>query len=83
MIEALDARDGTRLRQILHRHMQHKRDAVLAHLTSAQADAAGAAAAAPPQRGPAVADPARSPRRPRADGRPARGGRGRPASRTT
>jgi DNA-binding GntR family transcriptional regulator len=81
MIEALAAHDGARLRQILHRHMQHKRDAVLAHLASAQADAARTAAPSTPKHGHALADPERGLRRSRATAK--RAGGGRPASRTS
>ena len=43
MIEALAARDGTRLRRILIEHLQHKRDVVLAPLAGRDAAATTAA----------------------------------------
>lgn len=56
MIEALVARDGSRLRRILVEHLQHKRDVVLAQLARQGAAAApagpkpSAAGARPPRR---------------------------------
>ena len=84
MIEALAARDGARLRQILHSHMQHKRDVVLAHLAAAQTDVAPAPARrrerAPEARKDAGPKPGRGPRRSSAAGTRA-GGRGRTTNR--
>lgn len=45
MIEALQARDGARLRRILVSHMQHKLDVVLAHLAGKAGSSAGASSA--------------------------------------
>jgi DNA-binding GntR family transcriptional regulator len=45
MIEALQARDGARLRSILVSHMQHKLDVVLAHLAGKAGSSAGASSA--------------------------------------
>lgn len=61
MIEALAARDGGRLRRILHEHMQHKRDVVLAHLAGTAQQALAASAATRRRPAARIADAAAHP----------------------